>query len=69
MLQAIYKFAPSDFLAFVGQQVDVFIAAPSRAATTRGATAATATYGSLFRLLATLPPFVTASTGSTASTE
>ena len=35
VLQAIYKFAPSEFPAFVGQQVDVFIAAPSRAAATR----------------------------------
>jgi multidrug resistance efflux pump len=30
VLQAIYEFAPSEFPAFVGQQVDVFIAAPSR---------------------------------------
>jgi len=35
VLQAIYEFAPSAFPAFVGQQVDVFIAAPSRAAATR----------------------------------
>jgi hypothetical protein len=35
VLQAIYEFAPSEFPAFVGQQVDVFIAAPSRAAATR----------------------------------
>jgi HlyD family secretion protein len=31
VLQAIYAFAPSDFPAFVGQQVDVFIKAPVRA--------------------------------------
>ena len=37
-LQAIYEFAPSAFPAFVGQQVDVFIAAPSRAAATRSPT-------------------------------
>ena len=35
VLQAIYEFAPSAFPAFVGQQVDVFMAAPSRAAATR----------------------------------
>jgi len=35
VLQAIYEFAPSAFPAFVGQQVDVFIAAPSRATATR----------------------------------
>src|SRR6516225_1463978 len=35
VLQAIYEFAPSVFPAFVGQQVDVFITAPSRAAATR----------------------------------
>src|SRR5262249_37634475 len=35
VLQAIYEFAPSEFPAFVGQQVDVCIAAPSRAAATR----------------------------------
>jgi multidrug resistance efflux pump len=35
VLQAIYEFAPGEFPAFVGQQVDVFIAAPSRAAATR----------------------------------
>ena len=29
VLQAIYAFAPSDFPAFVGQQVDVFIKAPA----------------------------------------
>ena len=38
VLQAIYEFAPSEFPAFVGQQVDVFIAAPSRAAATRNPT-------------------------------
>jgi multidrug resistance efflux pump len=35
VLQAIYEFAPSEFPAFVGQQVDVFIAAPSRGAATQ----------------------------------
>jgi HlyD family secretion protein len=35
VLQAIYAFAPSDFPAFVGQQVDVFIKAPARAEATR----------------------------------
>jgi hypothetical protein len=38
VLQAIYEFAPSAFPAFVGQQVDVFIAAPSRAAATSSPT-------------------------------
>jgi len=38
VLQAIYEFAPSAFPAFVGQQVDVFIAAPSRGAATRSPT-------------------------------
>src|SRR5215469_552466 len=38
VLQAIYEFAPSAFPAFVGQQVDAFIAAPSRAAATRSPT-------------------------------
>lgn len=31
VLQAIYAFRPADFPAFVGQQVDVFLEAPSRA--------------------------------------
>src|SRR5215472_10199559 len=38
VLQALYEFNPSEFPAFVGQQVDVFIAAPSRAAATRSPT-------------------------------
>jgi len=38
VLQAIYEFAPSAFPAFVGQQVDVFIAAPSRAVASRSPT-------------------------------
>ena len=38
VLQAIYEFAPSAFPAFVGQQVDVFIAAPTREAATRNPT-------------------------------
>jgi hypothetical protein len=37
-LQAIYAFAPNEFPAFVGQQVDVFIAAPTRKAATRSPT-------------------------------
>jgi hypothetical protein len=32
VLQAIYEFTPNEFPAFVGQQVDVFIAAPTREA-------------------------------------
>src|SRR5262249_12088845 len=35
VLQAIYAFAPGDFPAFAGQQVDVFLKAPSRAEATR----------------------------------
>lgn len=35
VLQAIYAFVPAEFPAFVGQQVDVFLAAPSRAEATR----------------------------------
>jgi multidrug resistance efflux pump len=35
VLQAIYAFAPEDFPAFVGQQVDVFIRAPIRAEAAR----------------------------------
>jgi HlyD family secretion protein len=31
VLQVIYAFAPKDFPAFVGQQVDIFIKAPARA--------------------------------------
>ena len=31
VLQAIYAFRPNDFPGFVGQQVDVFIKAPTRA--------------------------------------
>jgi len=38
VLQALYQFAPSEFPAFVGQQVDVFIAAPSRKSATRSPT-------------------------------
>src|SRR5262249_44404559 len=38
VLQAIYEFAPNEFPAFVGRQVDVFIAAPSRATATRSPT-------------------------------
>jgi hypothetical protein len=35
VLHAIYEFPPNEFPAFVGQQVDVFIAAPTREAETR----------------------------------
>jgi multidrug resistance efflux pump len=38
VLQAIYGFAPNEFPAFVGQQVDVFIAAPTREAATHSPT-------------------------------
>lgn len=38
VLQAIYAFAPADFPAFVGQQVDVFIDTPSRAEGTENPT-------------------------------
>lgn len=38
VLQAIYAFAPAEFPAFVGQQVDVFIEAPSRAEASRNPT-------------------------------
>jgi len=38
VLQALYEFAPSEFPAFVGQQVDVFIAAPSRKSATHNPT-------------------------------
>jgi HlyD family secretion protein len=45
VLQAIYAFAPSDFPAFVGQQVDVFIAAPTRKAATRDPTSGRIAFG------------------------
>jgi HlyD family secretion protein len=38
VLQAIYEFAPAEFPAFVGQQVDVFIDAPPRDISTRNPT-------------------------------
>jgi len=38
VLQAIYEFTPNEFPAFVGQQVDVFIGAPTREAATRDPT-------------------------------
>jgi len=47
VLQAIYEFAPSAFPAFVGQQVDVFIAAPSREAATRNPTSGQVAFGAL----------------------
>ncbi len=47
VLQAIYEFAPSEFPAFVGQQVDVFIAAPSREDATRSPTSGQGVFGAL----------------------
>ena len=47
VLQAIYEFAPSEFPAFVGQQVDVFIAAPSREAATRNPTSGQVAFDTL----------------------
>ena len=38
VLQAIYAFRPNDFPAFVGQQVDVFIKASTRAVATQNPT-------------------------------
>ncbi len=40
VLQAIYAFRPADFPAFVGQQVDVFLEAPSRAVASEHPTSA-----------------------------
>ena len=45
VLQAIYEFAPSAFPAFVGQEVDVFITAPSREAATRSPTSGQVAFG------------------------
>jgi hypothetical protein len=45
VLQAIYEFAPDAFPAFVGQQVDVFIAAPSRKSATRSPTSGQIAFG------------------------
>jgi len=47
VLQAIYEFAPSAFPAFVGQQLDVFIAAPTREAATRDPTSGQVAFGAL----------------------
>jgi multidrug efflux pump subunit AcrA (membrane-fusion protein) len=47
VLQAIYEFAPSAFPAFVGQQIDVFIAAPSREAATREPTSGQIAFGTV----------------------
>ena len=47
VLQAIYEFAPSEFPAFVGQQVDVFIAAPNREAATRNPTSGQVAFGAV----------------------
>jgi multidrug resistance efflux pump len=45
VLQAIYEFAPNALPAFVGQQVDVFITAPSREAATRSPTSGQVAFG------------------------
>ena len=45
VLQAIYAFAPADFPAFVGQQVDVFVKAPSRAEAARQPTSGRMAFG------------------------
>ena len=47
VLQAIYAFAPSDFAAFVGQQVDVFIKAPTREAATQDPTSGSIAFGAI----------------------
>jgi multidrug resistance efflux pump len=47
VLQALYEFAPSEFPAFVGQQVDVFIAAPSRKSATRNPTSGQVAFSSV----------------------
>jgi multidrug resistance efflux pump len=47
VLQAIYQFAPSEFPAFVGQQVDVFIEAASREAATRNPTSGRVAFGAV----------------------
>ena len=45
VLQAIYEFAPNALPAFVGQEVDVFITAPSREAATRSPTSGQVAFG------------------------
>jgi multidrug resistance efflux pump len=45
VLQAIYAFAPEDFPAFVGQQVDVFLKAPTRAEAARQPTSGRIAFG------------------------
>jgi multidrug resistance efflux pump len=45
VLQAIYEFAPSEFPAFVGQEVDVFITAPTRGAATSDPTSGQIAFG------------------------
>jgi HlyD family secretion protein len=45
VLQVIYAFAPKDFPAFVGQQVDVFIKASPRAEMTRHPASGQIVYG------------------------
>jgi HlyD family secretion protein len=47
VLQAIYAFAPGDFPAFVGQQVDVFVRAPTRAEATRQPTSGSIAVGAI----------------------
>ena len=47
VLQAIYEFRPGEFPAFVGQQVDVFIAAPTREDATRTPTSGQVAFGAI----------------------
>ena len=49
VLQAIYEFAPNALPAFVGQEVDVFITAPSREAATRSPTSGQVAFGARVR--------------------
>ena len=50
VLQAIYAFHPSDFAAFVGQQVDVFIEAPKRADATQNPTSGLIAFQAMGRI-------------------
>ena len=50
VLQAIYAFHPSDFPAFVGQQVDVFIEAPKQADATQNPTSGLIAFRSMRRI-------------------
>jgi hypothetical protein len=47
VLQAIYTFVPNEFPAFIGQQVDVFIAAPTREDATRTPTSGQVAFGAI----------------------